>query len=828
MKTTTLIFKGIIVSILFLAISNGLSYSQDKPKKTPVNGTIKGKVFDKETNAPLESATVQIYRTKDSTLVTGAETDSKGEYSIDVKGGKYNMKVTYVSYSNVAINGILINAQTPVHDAGIIKLSQGLTTTDVIEVTSEKDFMETQLDKKVFNVEKSLVSEGGSATDVLKTIPSVTVDVDGNVSLRGSSNVKFLVNGKQSGLIGSDPTNSLQQISANSIDRIEVIDNPSAKYDPDGESGIINIIMKKTEESGYNASMTVNAGTGDKYNPSMNFNYKNKNFNLYGSYSYRLFNMTGNNNSERTNLFGTSPFYFDQNSSNHFQFKGNVVNFGFDYLMDKTNTLSLSGTYNNRDRTINQNMSFSNINSLGDITQKYERYNKEVHNGTALEFDLSFDHKFDKPKQNFTASLSFSSNTDDETLNSNQLNYVPAINPLLQNTYTTGKFTLGTMQMDYVHPLSDDKTSDSRIELGYKGTLRNTSSNFTSETFDSIQNTFETNALLANNFDYKEQIHSLYGLYVNNYKDFKYQFGLRIEEAITNSNLITTNQNYDYNYFSFFPSAFFAQKIGLTNELQLNYSRRINRPRLGMLNPFIDYSDPLNLSQGNPYLRPEYVNSFQFGYTKYLTFATLSSDIFYKQTNDLMTRITTADSSGATMTTFNNLSSSKSYGLELTMNGHPFKWWNFNADATYFRTLLNGNDQNAALSNDNYSYTAKLSNNFSVTNLFDLQISYNYQGPTVLAQGRMDPVQSFDVAVKKDILNGKGSIGFRVSDLFNQVKYTSITNGIGFVQEMTRIRSSRNAFITFSYRFGTDGKGNKPTKKSKPKDDNNNDTGDDY
>jgi outer membrane receptor for ferrienterochelin and colicin len=194
----------------------------------------------------------------------------------------------------------------------------------------------------------------------------------------------------------------------------------------------------------------------------------------------------------------------------------------------------------------------------------------------------------------------------------------------------------------------------------------------------------------------------------------------------------------------------------------------------------------------------------------------------------MMTRITTADSSGATMTTFSNLNSSKSYGLELTMNGHPFKWWNFNADATYFRTLLNGNDQNAALSNDNYSYTAKLSNNFSVTNLFDLQISYNYQGPTVLAQGRMDPVQSFDVAIKKDILNGKGSIGFRVSDLFNQVKYTSITNGIGFVQDMTRIRSSRNAFITFSYRFGTDGKGNKPTKKSKTKDDNNNDTGDDY
>jgi outer membrane receptor protein involved in Fe transport len=636
------------------------------------------------------------------------------------------------------------------------------------------------------------------------------------------------VNGIQSGLIGNYPTNSLQQISANSIDRIEVIDNPSAKYDPDGESGIINIIMKKTEESGYNASITLNTGTGDKYNPSMNFNYKNKNFNLYGSYSYRLFNMTGNNNSLRTNTFGADPFYFDQTSSQHMKFGGNMANFGFDYLIDNANTLSLSGTYNNRDRTINQNILFNNINSGNIITQQYTRYNNESHNGTALEFDLSYDHKFSKPKEDFSASLSFSNNTDDETLNSNQQNYLPSLNKWLQNTYTNGKFTLGTLQMDYVHPLGDDKSSDSRFELGYKGTLRNTSSNFTSETFDSTQNIFTPDALLANNFDYKEKIHSLYGIYVNNYKDFKYQFGLRLEEALTNSNLITTNQSYDYNYFSFFPSVFFSQKLGMTNELQLNYSRRINRPRLGMLNPFIDYSDPLNLSQGNPYLRPEYVNSFQFGYTKYLTFATVSSDVFYKQTNDLMTRITTADSSGATMTTFSNLSSSKSYGLEVTMNGHPFKWWNFNADATYFRMIINGNDPNAALSNDNYSYTAKLSNSFSLSNLFDLQIAYNYQGPTVLAQGRMDPVQSFDVAIKKNILNDKGSIGFRVSDIFNQIKYTSETSGPGFLQDMTRIRSSRNAFLTFSYRFGSDGKGNKPTKKSKPKDDNNNDTGDDY
>jgi outer membrane receptor protein involved in Fe transport len=826
MKTINLVLNSIIVFLLF-NITNINTYAQNNTLDKSVKGIIKGKVFDKESSAPLGSATIQLFKAKDSTLITGAETNTNGEFNIEVPYGRYNMKVSYISYSTSVFNGIQINSQNTVHDAGSIMLTSNITTTEVIEVTAEKDFMETQLDKKVFNIDKSLVSQGGNATDVLKTIPSVTVDIDGNVSLRGSTNVKFLVNGKQSGLIGNDPTNSLQQISANSIDRIEVIDNPSAKYDPEGESGIINIIMKKTEESGYNTSITLNSGTGDKYNPSLNFNYKNKSFNLYGSYSYRLFNMFGNNNSYRTNLFGDSPFYFDQNSSQSFKMLGNMANFGIDYFLDNKNTLSLSGTYNNRDRTVDQTLLFKDINSIGNITSQYTRYNNEVHNGTALEFDLSYDHKFDKPKQDLSASISFSSNTDDETLNINQQNYLPTVSPFFQNTYTNGKYTLGTIQLDYSQPLGKDKNNDSRFELGYKGTLRNTSSNFSSETYDNVQNVFIPDVNLNNNFDYKEQIHSLYGLYVNNYKDFKYQVGVRLEEALTSSNLITTNQTYNNNYFSFFPSVFFSQKIGNTNEIQLNYSRRINRPSLNMLNPFIDYSDPYNLRQGNPYLQPEYVNSFQLGYTKYLNFATLTSTVFYKQINNMMSRITTADSTGATITSLSNINSAKSYGLEFTVNGHPFKWWNFNANATYFRMIINGNDPNTVLSNDNYSYTAKLTNNFSISNLFDLQLAYNYQGPTILAQGRLNPVQSFDVAIKKDILNNKGSIGFRVSDLFDQIKYSGETSGPGFIQDMTRVRSSRVAFLTFSYRFGSDGNNKKPTKKEKPKDENDN-NGDDY
>ncbi|MCX6161740.1 MAG: TonB-dependent receptor [Ignavibacteriae bacterium] len=821
-----LILNRIIVLLLFAIIFNYNTYAQNKTGEEAGTGIIKGKVFDKESSAPLVSATIQLFDAKDSTLINGAETNSKGEFNIEIPCGRYNMKISYISYSTAIFNGILINSKTAVHDAGSIMLKSSITTTDVIEVTAEQSFMETQLDKKVFNVEKSLVSQGGTATDVLKNIPSVTVDADGNVSLRGSTNVKFLVNGKQSGLIGSDPANSLQQISANSIERIEVIDNPSAKYDPDGMSGIINIVMKKSEDAGYNASITLNGGTGDKYNPSFNINYKNKSFNIYGSYNYRLFNMSGNNVSSRQNTFGDSSFYFDQNSSQNFKMAGNMANFGFDYSIDNKNTLSLSGTYNNRDRSSIQTLLFKDINSTGNTTSQYTRYNNEVHNGTALAFTLSFDHKFDKPKQDLSGSVFFSSNTDNGTLNINQQNYLPADNPLLQNNYTNGKYTLGSVQFDYYQPLGNDLKSDSRLEFGYKGTLRNTSSDFRSETFEDIQNAFLPDVNLNNNFEYKEQIHSFYGLYVNNYKDFKYQAGLRLEEAITSSDLINTNQTYSDNYFSFFPSFYISQKFASTNEIQLNYSRRINRPNMHVLNPFIDYSDPYNLRQGNPNLKPEYINSFQLGYMKYFDFASVTSSVFYKQINDMISRITTVDNTGISMTTYDNLNSANSYGLEFTVNGNPLKWWNFNANATYFRTIINGSDVNAALNNDNYSYTAKLTSNFSVFKLFDLQVAYNFQGPTILAQGRMDPVQSFDMAIKKDILDNRGSIGFRVSDLFNQIKYSSQTSGPGFTQDMTRVRDSRVAFLTFSYRLGSDGQKNKPTRKEKPADENNNNESD--
>jgi outer membrane receptor protein involved in Fe transport len=292
--------------------------------------------------------------------------------------------------------------------------------------------------------------------------------------------------------------------------------------------------------------------------------------------------------------------------------------------------------------------------------------------------------------------------------------------------------------------------------------------------------------------------------------------------------LLTNNQTFDKNYFSIYPSVYLSQKFASTNELQINYSRRVNRPNLYFLNPFTDYSDPLNLRQGNPNLNPEYINSFEFNYIKYFESATVTASLFYKQVNDMISRISTVYPNGVSLTTFENLSSAKSYGFEFAFNDKFTKWWSMNGNFSYFRMIINGGDANVALNNDNYSYTAKLISNISLFKFVDMQLSYNYQGPTVLAQGTLDPVQSFDIAFKKNILGDKLSLGFRVSDIFNQQKYVSVTSGPGFIQDYTRKRISRNAFLTLSYRFGSDGKPSKPTRKKDNNDNNDNQDNEDY
>jgi outer membrane receptor protein involved in Fe transport len=833
--------KTFIFLLTAFILLSAVLHAQDKPKRekrdvSNIKTKITGKVMDGETGNPLESATIQLIKLKDSSRVAGTSTGKDGTFTLEqVPFGKFDLNVSFIGYNTAVARSIMITPNEPELSIGEIKLKAGSEMVTEIEVTAERNMMEMGIDKKVFNVEKDLMSQSGTATDVLKNIPSVTVDADGKVSIRGSGNIKILINGRPSGLLSTDPAGVLDQIPASAIERIEIMNNPSAKFDPEGMSGIINIVLKKesSDDNGYLFNLSGTAGTGDKYTLNTGLSYRTGGFTVYGNYTFRLFNMTMTGALNRTNYLSDSLYFLTQSSDAKMKMLGHLANAGFDYDLDKKNYLGMSLSYSLRDRSRYENSFTNNFTNLLAPSSFYSRNNDDSEDENGLDATLNYKHKFDKKQEELTAMFQYSLSKENNTLaivqqNLDFNNKPDGSAPQLENDYTDERMDIYTLQADYTLPLKTDPENPmklkSKVETGYKGYIRRTNSDFRVENYNYTSSSWIPNNLLSNDFLYNEQIHAVYGTYENTYKKFGYQIGLRLEESLTKSEQNASDLSYKNDYFSFFPSIFLKQGVLKDVEVQLSYTRRINRPRTGMLNPFTDYSDPQNLRAGNPYLKPEYINGFELGVVKYFTSISMTTSGFYRRLTDVITRFTTVTDTGTSLTIPQNISTGDTYGVEFITSGGLYKWWFINASASYFRTDLSGNVSSTELNNSGYSWTAKLVSNMTFKDLFDFQLSYFYQGKSVQAQGFSDPVQSLDIAFKKDFMNKRMSLGLRVSDIFNSQRWASTSTGEGYTATFNRKRDSRNAFLTFSYRIGTDDKKMKKKQKN-GEDENRNDEG---
>jgi outer membrane receptor protein involved in Fe transport len=639
---------------------------------------------------------------------------------------------------------------------------------------------------------------------VLKNIPSISVDIDGNVSLRGNSNVTVLIDGKPSGLTGSDRIAALDQIPASSITNVEIITNPSAKFDPDGLSGIINLVMKKNDEIQSNGSMSLSAGTGDKYNATANFNYRSKKISLNTNYSFRLYNTSGTSADSRENFLTDSTFYLNQTGTSHEMRRSHLGKLSLDYYLDKRNTLSIGGTYNNIKGNESHNTQYNDLDMNSNLTGL--SFNNSNENSSGYSVDLAMDYKltFKNPQQKLTADVLYSGadrkNNAGYSLVNNIVNGVPvSTNPSLQNTFTNNKFNITTVMADYSHPINEN----SNFQAGYKSIFRNINNNFTSDSFNDTLQQWTGDVNLNNNFIYNEQIHAVYSTYTNAFKDFSFMIGLRGEAAFTKGDLVNTGQTYKNNYFSVFPTAHILQKFGKDNEVQLSYTRRINRPNIRQLNPFIDYEDPLNLRQGNPYLKPEYIDSYELSYARYWKKSTVMSSIYLRQIHDMITRIQTIDTTGVSMTTFQNLNQGTSYGFEFISKTGIFDWWDLTSNFNFYRTILKGTLGTSDLNSDNYSWSIKMISSMTLWEFLQFQITGNYDGPRTMAQGKTDPSYDVDMGFKADLFKDKAvSIGLNLRDVFNSHKMSGTTTGTGFIEESTRRRDSRVAQLTLTYKFG--------------------------
>lgn len=781
----------LVISVLFNFVNAQNQQKRLDPSMMQPNGLLKGKVLDSETKKAIEYANIIVYRTRDSVMVNGCISNPEGEFKLDnLMPGRYYAKISFIGYTTKIINNIQITPNAWEANLGEILLVQTSIKLKEVTTTGEREMIINNLDKKVINVEKDLTSVGGSAVDVMQNIPSVTVDADGNVSLRGNPNVTILIDGRPSGLAGLNSSDLLNQIPASAIESIELVTNPSARYDPEGTAGIINIVLKKRSNLGVNGILSGNVGTGDKYNSSVNLNLRNSDINIFAGYDGRLNNMTGSGNLDRITTTNLSTSNLSQESSQRNKFFMHNLNSGIDYNLNDFNTLTFSFQYRNFGHSENQSTLSKIFNSSNNLIREFTRKSYSERNVNSLNFNLNYKKTFETRGQELTADLMYSTNKMSGNQNSEQQELTSV---LLQKSDMSNTNKTFLAQANYILPTE----TIGRFETGFKITLQDMGSKVDYLNFDNISQQWVNQLSMKNYFNYIQNIYAAYFIYSNNIDLFKYQIGLRGEAVNTKITQEINNEEYIKNYFSLYPTVHLSQTLFDTHELSLSYSRRVDRPNNRQLNPHLDISDSLNLRKGNPYLDPQYINSFELGYSALFDRTSLVTNLFYKRTTDIISSISTIDSNGVTLTTFKNLYRSNNYGAEFILNTPIFDWWKMMATFSYFKTEYD--DQLS--SNNLFSWMVRINTNLNLFEGSSIQIMGNYNAPMVTPQGKMKAMYGVDVAAKQDFFEGKLTLTLRVSDIFNTRKFESETYGTGFTMFNNRVMDSRNVFLGIQYKL---------------------------
>ncbi|GGG07748.1 outer membrane beta-barrel family protein [Pontibacter amylolyticus] len=805
------IFTLPLLLVLFLLFISSTTLLAQAQPQAAAQGRISGTVQDEETKGPLGFANVVLLTARDSSLVTGATSDMEGKFELTrVPQGRFILRISSVGYPTKFIPNIAVSATNSNLQLGAIPVRGSATRLKEVQIVTERPIVSFELDKRVVNVSQDINAESGSVAEVMQNLPSVTVDVDGNVSMRGSSNVTILVDGKRSALSNL----TLDQIPANLIESIELITNPSSKYNPEGTSGIINLVLKKEKKPGFNGSASVTAGTYDNYNTSLNLNYRYYKWSLNSGYDFRQRTRPGWSNSSTTNYhfndFGQqdSTSYRLQEGTRNSKDVSHSFRLGADYFLTPRHTLSASGIYRFGRDTGYNNIFYRFEDENRQLVNTRTRNTDEEENENAVDVTLGYRQTFERKGQELTADIVYNTNIDDEVALFNERSSLQGAFPEMQQTLVDDANREVVAKADYVHPISEN----SKFEAGFRSSFErlDEDSRFFNRNNETGEMVYSTDQ--SNHFVFDQNIYSVYSNYSNRYKSISYQVGLRAEQTVTKTDLRTEDEKSSNDYFSLFPTLFITKDFNPDNKLQFSYSRRINRPRSRFLNPFVDRSDRFSVHYGNPELKPEFVNSLELGYLKYWGEASINATVFYRHTMDEIERFRKAtqvivgnDTIPATETTFLNISDNRAYGAELGFNYPATKWWRINGSISGFRTQLNTTQGDTELSNAQFSWNSKVNSTFTVWEDLNIQLSGFYRSPMADIQGRMEQMFSADLAMKKDVLKKNGTISLRVSDVFNTRQFNFLSFGPEFRTESENRRQSRIIYLGFTYRLNSEG-----------------------
>ena len=794
MKKLTLFFTFLLVLI------SSISYGQEKPASSKI--ILTGNIIESNSKKPLEYATITLKNTSNPKLIFGGITDNKGNFSIEGTAGTYDVLFEFISFKSFKISQKKLTSNT---DFGKISLEEDFTQLNEVIVRSEKTTVEIKLDKKVYNVGIDLMVKGGTVSDVLDNIPSVTVDVEGNIALRGNENVRVLIEGKPSNAI--NVSEALRLIPADAIDKVEVITNPSARYEAEGGGGIINIILKKGKNQGMNGTFIGNVG--DPKNNSLNgtLNYKTKEFNLFTTQGYSDRNNPGNAivNSRYLNDDNSTRDFMNENRTNERLSKAYNGSFGMDWFLDKsltwTNIVNLRRSVG--DNTDNVFQNYYDQDFVYDYTRN--RINREDSKSNNIEYTTNFTKNFKKEGHKLTIDGSFSANIDRNTaLISDKATNTTA--ETLDETTNNQDQSRNLIQTDYVLPLA----KGSQFEAGYRGDFLTITTDF------SVINNGIPFPEFTNVLEYKEKVNALYVNYGFKVKKFSFLFGTRWEDSNIEVNQLATNDFNTKRYNNFFSSAFLTYEFSNQTSASMSYSKRLQRPRGRLLYPFNNLSSNVNIFVGNPDLNPSFTDAIDLSYLKKWSKLTFSTSMYGNRTTDAIqyVRSESGDFQNGVPIILSspiNLATEYRGGFEFTLNYSPYKWWKLNSNFNFFYVEtdgdfnyidFNGNPVSQNFDNSATSWFTRLTSKITLPYKIDWQTNATYNGSQRNAQGRSLGIFSMNLAFSKDVLKDKGTIALNVSDVFNSRKRIMETFIPGLVESYGEMQwRVRQINLSFTYRF---------------------------
>lgn len=780
------------------------------------DGKIKGIVMDGELGGPLEFVTVQVKAKGSDKIVQGSVTGSDGNYMIGgLKKGEYVVTFSYIGYEEVSKN-ISISSDNQILSLGELTLAEDANQLGEVEVVAKRPQMRFEIDRKVFDATQDIAAEGGSASDLLSNIPSVEVDNEGSVSLRGNSSVTIWINGKASGLTADNQADILDMMPAGDIKQVEVITNPSARYSPEGTAGIINIILKDDRKPGYYGSVKVGADTDGGYQASGNINYSSSKVDAYANLNYRNREFKGGGITSRLNT--TDNSFLDQTNDSKRQHNNWFGRFGATWHITKSDDLAFNVTGMTGGGDNSENIHYNSIDSQKNTIYTSDRITNGDSDMKMYNLELNYVHKF---SENSNIDLMVSNNQwrrDGMNIFRQSTVYTDpsqTANPLYQTQENDIKDKTWEVQADYTNKISDM----ARIEAGYKGTFQRNASpvdTYTGTTAEDIRQ----DESLYNRFLYNQDVHALYMTYGGKWDKLSYQAGLRGEYWRVDTRSLDFDQEFngkasetfEKDYFKLFPSAFISYALPKNNELQVNYTRRLRRPWGGQLNSFRNISDASNISFGNPELTPEYSHSFELNYIKsWESGHTLSLSGYYRSTDDVIQRIRFLNTEDNVMyTTSENVAKSQASGLEIVGKDKLFKILDLTTTVNLYYSKLDGFSylpQGAETpvigdTDESFAWNVRMIANLSLPRGVSLQGTGNYNSKQLMAQGHREPNYSVDLGLRKSFLSDKLTLSINARDLLDSRKFRTVTAGDGFWQDSENWRGGRRVGFTLTYNFG--------------------------